>query len=1060
MSANNDGIMECFRLLCPAQVAAEPDSSCLYAALRATAPLFSPSGLRDIAGDCPFVFSSHHPDACGVNGRVFLQIAEDLKDVLNVFLYGGRCGAHQVHRIVVTVEALSCGDVHGCAVTQGHPRHADVMQQALLKLLDEVQIFPGLPPPEFALRNADVLKHTLFRKQEFIDNDVDVDGSFVDTLEDSNHPCNKFLRVWNGDYSQPIAQYYYGSVEAPPSRESVRDMLFAAAIDVDLLCSSEKSPSLDDWGSCSSACGKVAAGFLIHEVGPRCFRLALPSWASMKPENVAQATEGAEEERVKIQKKSWRTKCVYEEWPRMRKILQLAWTTHPLERLLSSLQVLDSTPRAALDLAFEDQQNPFYACRLKLANLMHVGIGGPFACLFAILPVQLHGVMADELSAQLSAFIAQVRWRFLEYETFPFQWNRVLHRAVNQDEIDDTFETFFDIMHSCCRREGIDDKMFKYFGGEQDPAGAKARMRADVEFWNAFRSWMHSYRWTDMNMERLFSKMRHWLKWDHAPVERMLALSLLGQMLGAHDGADPRYVTRQQLLADDVPIACAAKRAKTASKPASGFFIWMQQQKAMSGRSLPKQEYYEWQRARAKDWKESVSVATKELFQQKASQAHLNRKNQRGDEGAAAVASSSPPETFVKTFVNAVGDGTTPYAVSSFEARVRAELGLAGDVAFPGFYHYKDQLRESLLQQCLVKGLDAIPKQKKNIRHQQCFVEHPGICATRHHRFMPQLIAANKSLIEILKDQKRDTYWRLHARGRTTQGDRMDSYDETTWFHYAWYRGANPKMVVLGRAALDPDTRIVVLCDLEDAFDHLPAKSILGQVFRAGGDAAIRIDYIHLSPAPLPASHARRRWDRVELVEDFDEQMRNAEKHFFPPRILLAESLTTRAWVDAKLVSAMDGLHKAKVQRQPGRPRGFCIRPPRGEADGDDVDDEDDEGDDEESQVEQASNDDDDVGVEALVADIIRETAAREASAAGMDRARRATSFGCWTISTVWDNARGICIGYGGNCNAHYGSHLQCKRSFPKTSTFSLDESRRQAKACLFLVHCLLLGKK
>ena len=134
------------------------------------------------------------------------------------------------------------------------------------------------------------------------------------------------------------------------------------------------------------------------------------------------------------------------------------------------MQVLDSTPRAALDLAFEDQQNPFYACRLKLANLMHVGVGGPFACLFAILPVQLHGVMADELSAQLSAFIAQVRWRFLEYETFPFQWNRVLHRAVNQDEIDDTFETFFDIMRSCCRREGIDDKMFKYFGAPHSAA--------------------------------------------------------------------------------------------------------------------------------------------------------------------------------------------------------------------------------------------------------------------------------------------------------------------------------------------------------------------------------------------------------------------------------------------------------------------------------------------------------------------------------------------------------------------------------------------------------------
>ena len=98
----------------------------------------------------------------------------------------------------------------------------------------------------------------------------------------------------------------------------------------------------------------------------------------MMPENDGPASEGADAARDKIQKKSWRTKVVYEEWTRMRKILQLAWTTHPLERLQSSLAYLDSTPRSALDLVFCDRQNPFCACRMKFAQLMNLGIGGPF----------------------------------------------------------------------------------------------------------------------------------------------------------------------------------------------------------------------------------------------------------------------------------------------------------------------------------------------------------------------------------------------------------------------------------------------------------------------------------------------------------------------------------------------------------------------------------------------------------------------------------------------------------------------------------------------------------
>ena len=150
----------------------------------------------------------------------------------------------------------------------------------------------------------------------------------------------------------------------------------------------------------------------------------------MLPQNNGHATESAERERVRVQKKSWRaSKVLANEQDRLTHIKLLTWTTTALERLQSELTFLDTRGKGLYDTVFADQLNPFFKCRMTLANMLHGGKEGPLRSLFDTMPEVTHSDLLAESSRMLLSFLGQGKWRFLEFETYPRRWAAEFHPA-------------------------------------------------------------------------------------------------------------------------------------------------------------------------------------------------------------------------------------------------------------------------------------------------------------------------------------------------------------------------------------------------------------------------------------------------------------------------------------------------------------------------------------------------------------------------------------------------------------------------------------------------------
>ena len=147
--------------------------------------------------------------------------------------------------------------------------------------------------------------------------------------------------------------------------------MVAALIEVDHLLAHEPEPSVDDWGSMGSAMGKIACGLLVHDILPRVFHHALPSWSSMGPAENDHAADNVQAYRIRIQKKLWRASKILSEPHRRKKMLLLCWVAWPVERLQSELEWLHNHGKGLVEVAFDDFCNPFFKARVDLSQLVH-----------------------------------------------------------------------------------------------------------------------------------------------------------------------------------------------------------------------------------------------------------------------------------------------------------------------------------------------------------------------------------------------------------------------------------------------------------------------------------------------------------------------------------------------------------------------------------------------------------------------------------------------------------------------------------------------------------------
>ena len=195
--------------------------------------------------------------------------------------------------------------------------------------------------------------------------------------------------------------------------------MFACCCEVDLLCGNEPNVSSDDWGTCGSAIGKIGLGCVCHSLLPTSFREALPDWTAMKPAAETNDNEDdVQAERLVVQKKSWRTFKVLESRESQFDLILMAWTTAPVERLMSELAWLDRGERGLWDSAcFLDQLNPIFNCKTALAALVHGGERvdkDPFWALIEVFPHRRR--IFDTADKQVSDFSAQLEFRFDYYQ--------------------------------------------------------------------------------------------------------------------------------------------------------------------------------------------------------------------------------------------------------------------------------------------------------------------------------------------------------------------------------------------------------------------------------------------------------------------------------------------------------------------------------------------------------------------------------------------------------------------------------------------------------------------
>ena len=203
------------------------------------------------------------------------------------------------------------------------------------------------PPPEFRERNLACVKCTLARRSELITSDVQVDRSHSERCLEQDQdiccaPLTKFLAMWNGDWSSPVVEHWCPGPWCCSDDDACQENMVAALIEVDLLLSHESEPSVNDWGSMGSAIGKIACGLLVHDILPRVFHHALPSWSSMGPAENDHAADNIQAYRIRIQKKSWRASKALSEPHRRKKMLLLRWVAWPVERLQSEFEWLDN----------------------------------------------------------------------------------------------------------------------------------------------------------------------------------------------------------------------------------------------------------------------------------------------------------------------------------------------------------------------------------------------------------------------------------------------------------------------------------------------------------------------------------------------------------------------------------------------------------------------------------------------------------------------------------------------------------------------------------------------
>ena len=369
---------------------------------------------------------------------------------------------------------------------------------------------------------------------------------------------------------------------------------------------------------------------------------------------------------------------------------------------------LDKVGKCLFDVTFQDRLNPFYKAKCALAEIEHGGSTGALEPLFHILGRDCHAQLLQSSTNMTSGFAAQISWRFLEYDNFPFSWAAWVHPGRTEGEQDETLDAFFDDLEECCLKREFDLKVRNYFGAD------KSRCKNSSEWRTAVLLFALHHCFTDMSMERLLGLFRHWCPSNHTDAERLVATGLLGQSLTVHKasgGDDPRAPSRKQMLDDGVPLRCKkGKKGRSEQQPAGAFVHWMRKQEKARETKLEKAAYRQWQRERVSEWN-GLSDARREAERLEALVAFQKLRAEQVDDahGQHEDAIERARSKVVRTVIDDIGDRRTPFAVPAFDKVVKRVVGMdeSERSAMPGLTGYAETLRERQLGRVFIESSGA-----------------------------------------------------------------------------------------------------------------------------------------------------------------------------------------------------------------------------------------------------------------------------------------------------------------------------------------------------------------
>ena len=772
-----------------------------------------------------------------------------------------------------------------------------------------------------------IMRHT-FRRRGFVVGEEEEHDDFREGAED-------FLRCWNGCWTSPVPIHH---ATGDWTKEDAQEMLFASACKLDLFQSSDcHLPSADDWGTCGESCGRTTLGMLCHNVYGQVFPLGCPSWDDIGAMDFNDDdVDDARDIRVKLQKKSWRSRCVLADAQQRRRIMLLCWFGAPIQDLMSELQWLDDGGKGLLDVQIAGSAlNPFRKTRRRLCDLLSRGRTGPLQPLFDDVPLEEHPAFAAQARAMGLQFSAETEWRFALYFEYPYAFPYLVHPNATEAEKEVRMKQFW-ARKTCCH-----DREFSLKVRENYPTWQS--LKDCPHFRRLLHTWVLSFLFTNMWSERQLALFRRNIRGPDVDIERLVSVSLLAQILTEHrrlGRRDPRVQTKQELLDMGVPLQC---RRQERGPGQCGIFV-KYFRKLDSER---KEQNIQLKRPEWEAFRESCRIDFKNMDENDPRMQALLQEVQAdyqaqvveaeaaaGAETAAAAEDVAVPKAqqkHTRTFIDAVGDENSPLTEVSF-ARIARDFASApcrrgSDV--PGFTSYGDPLRALQRESIFVPDRNAIPKNRTFQYYIPCPLAHPELCATTDAHLVAACVPTAKAMYHAARSFSPGTFFacKFVSTPPPCLAPAQNSLAQHVWFQWvsiSYVRGAGPQMLMISKVRRVG--RVLELVVEDGAFVNLQASTFLGRQWRRlrGENRMMSADMI---AAPVDPDVAHDNAGSVSLLEDCTDILdadwtRNAVQ-FFPPQSQKARRPSSGFHVSAQALKTLFG--KERRQQKAHGSRGVKI---------------------------------------------------------------------------------------------------------------------------------------